>query len=89
MKYRIAMWAGAGFLIAVGWALYAFATTPPAMTFGDPMMVLVELTCPIVFAGNHFHFGISLYWSLVANAATYALLGLMVESMRHRLHHAR
>ncbi len=27
MKYRIAMWASAGFLIAVGWAVYAFATT--------------------------------------------------------------
>ena len=89
MKYRIAMWASAGFLIAVGWALYAFATTAPAMTSADPMMVLVKLTCPIVFVGFHFNFGISLYWSLVANAATYALLGLIVESIRHRLHPAR
>jgi len=89
MKYRIAMWASAGFLIAVGWAVYAFATTAPAMTFGDPMIVLVELTCPIVFVGNHFNFGISVFWSLVANAATYALLGLIVESMRRRLHPAR
>jgi hypothetical protein len=89
MKYRIAMWASTGLLIAAGWALYAFATTAPAMTSTDPMMALVELTCPIVFVGFHFNFGISLYWSLVANAATYALLGMIVESMRHRLHHAR
>jgi membrane protein insertase Oxa1/YidC/SpoIIIJ len=89
MKYRIAIWASAGFLIAVGWALYAFATTAPAMTSTDPIMALVGLTCPIVFVGFHFNFGISLYWSLVANAATYALAGLIVESMRHRLHHAK
>ncbi len=88
MKYRIAMWASAGFLIAVGWAVYAFATTAPAMTSTDPILALVELTCPIVLVGFHFNFGISLFWSLVANAATYALAGLIVESMRHRLHHA-
>ena len=28
MKYRIAMWASAGFLVASYWALYAFATMP-------------------------------------------------------------
>src|SRR5580698_4628988 len=48
MKYRIAMWASAGFLIAVGWAVYAFAATAPALTSTDPMMLLVKLTCPIV-----------------------------------------
>ena len=89
MKYRVAIWASAGFLVAVGWAVYAFATTAPAMTFGDPIMKLVELTCPIVFAGMHFNFGISLSWSLVANAATYALLGLIVETVRHQLNPAK
>ena len=89
MKYRVAMWASAGFLVAVGWAVYAFATTAPAMTFGDPIMKLVELTCPIVFAGMHFNFGISLGWSLAANAATYALLGLIVETVRHQLNPAK
>ncbi len=47
MKYRIAMWASAGFLVAVGWAIYAFASTPPALTFNDPIMTLVRITCPI------------------------------------------
>jgi hypothetical protein len=37
----------------------------------------------------HFNFGISLGWSLVANAATYALLGLIVETVRHQLHPAK
>jgi len=89
MKYRIGMWAGAGFLIAGGWALYAFATMPPALTSADPIMSLVELTCPIVLASMRLHFGVSLYESLVANAATYALIGLMVETLRRRLTRAK
>jgi uncharacterized RDD family membrane protein YckC len=89
MKYRIAMWATAGFLVASCWALYAFATTPPAMTSADPIVALVELTCPVVFASIHFHFAVGLYWSLLANAATYGLIGLIVESLRHQLHYAK
>jgi len=85
MKYRIGIWAAAGFLVASCWALYAFATTPPAMTSADPIMTLVELTCPVVLVSMRLHFGISLYWSLVANAATYALIGLMVETLRRKL----
>jgi hypothetical protein len=79
MKYRIALWASAGFLVACCWALYAFATTPPAMTSADPIVTLVEFTCPVVFASIHFHFALGLYWSLPANAATYGLIGLIVE----------
>lgn len=84
MKYRLGLWAGSGFLVAACWALYAFAKQPPAMTSVDPLLTLVQITCPIVFAGMHFHFGVSLYWSLVANAATYALIGLAVETLRRR-----
>lgn len=82
------MWAGAGLLIAGGWALYAFATSPPAMTSGDPILPLVELTCPIVAAGMHLHFGVSLFWSLVANAVTYGMVGGVVEVLRKKLRHA-
>ena len=89
MKYRIAMWAIAGFLVASCWALYAFATTPPAMTSADPIVTLVELTCPVVFASVHFHFALGLDWSIVSNAATYGLIGLIVETLRHRLHYAK
>ena len=89
MKYRIAMWASAGFLVACCWALYAFATTPPAMTSADPILSLVQLTCPVAFASMHFNFALGLYWSLLANAATYGLIGLMVEGLRHQLRYAR
>jgi hypothetical protein len=85
MKHRIAMWAGAGFLIAGFWALYALSTTPPALTSGDPMMTLVRLTCPIAFFSSY---PISVYWVLLANAATYALVGLVVETLRRQLKHA-
>jgi hypothetical protein len=81
------MWAGIGFLVATGWALYASATPAPALTSADPLMTAVEITCPIVFVGDHFHFGVSLYWSLIANAASYGLVGLMVETLRQKLRH--
>ena len=85
MKRRIAIWASVGFLVACCWALYAFATTPPAMTSADPIMTLVEFTCPVVAASFYFHFGVSWYSSLLANAATYALVGLIVETLRRQL----
>lgn len=85
MKYRIGMWAGAGFLVAGGWALYALASTPPALTSADPIMPLVKLTCPIALLS---FYPLRLYWVLLANAATYAFAGLIVETLRLRLRHA-
>ncbi len=86
MKYRIGMWASAGFLVAGCWAFYALATTPPAMTSADPIMILVRLTCPIALLSSY---PIRLYWVLLANAATYALVGLIVETLRQRLNQAK
>ncbi len=85
MKYRIAAWAFVGFAVAGCWGLFAFANAPAVMMSRDPVLTLVEFTCPVVFASFYFHFGVSLYASLVANAATYALLGLIVETLRRRL----
>ncbi len=81
MKFRIGIWASAGLLIAGFWAFYAFASTPPALTSADPIVLLVQLTCPIAFVG---FYRLGLYWVLLANAATYALVGLIVETVRHR-----
>ena len=86
MKYRIAMWATAGCLVAGYWAVYAFATMP-TMLFAKPeIMILVRLTCPIALLSQY---PISLSWALFANAATYALVGLIVETLRSQLNHAR
>jgi hypothetical protein len=87
MKYRIAIWAIAGFLVAGGWALYALASAPPALGLGDPLLPLVQLTCPIAILGASY--SISVYSALLANAATYALAGLIVETFRQRLHPAK
>jgi hypothetical protein len=40
---------------------------------------LLRLTCPIAIVGMHYP--VSIYSSLVANVATYALVGLVVETM--------
>lgn len=86
MRYRIAMWASAGFLVAGFWALYARATTPPALTFADPMMTLVQFTCPIAFIRSY---PLSIYLVLFANGVTYAFVGLIVETLRRQLRHAK
>ena len=85
MKIRIAVWAAAGFLVAGGWAIYFFVKSKdhPMEPF---VSTLVRLTCPIAIAGSHYP--ISLYAALVANVATYALAGLVVEALRRQLNHA-
>lgn len=87
MKYRIAVWASAGFLVAGGWAFYAFATFPLTNQRMLEVWTLISVTCPIAIAGMHYPIG--LYWSLVANAVTYALVGLIVETLRHSPSHAK
>ena len=87
MKSRIAMWAGAGFIIAGLWALFAIATFPSTVERMRDFSTLISVTCPIAIAGRHYP--ISLLEALAANAATYALIGLMVETLRRQLRHAK
>jgi len=87
MKNRIAIWASAGFLVAVGWALYAFATFPDSNERMRDVWTLITITCPVAIAGKHFP--ISMYWVFLANAATYAIAGMIVEAVRLQLHHAK
>jgi hypothetical protein len=42
------------------------------------VQVLAYITCPAAA------FGILFYWVILLNAATYALLGLVVESLRQK-----
>lgn len=86
MKYRIAMWALVGFLLGGFWALFAAATFPSTGERMRDVWPLVCLTCPIAIAGMRH--AISLYEALIANAITYGLVGLIVETMRKELHHA-
>ena len=85
----IAAWAVVGFAVAGCSALYALATAPATMISREPVLTLIEFTCPVVLVSIYFNVGVSVYVCLVANAATYALLGLMVETLRRRLKHAQ
>lgn len=79
MKKRIAIWTGAGFLVALFWALYVLATAPHTNERMHDVWILAGISCPIIFARSH---PVSVYQVLVANAATYALIGLVVEALR-------
>jgi hypothetical protein len=79
MKTRIAIWAAAGALVVVFWTLYVSGS--PTNSLSGALSILVDLTCPIALAGNH-----ALSFGLVqlVNAATYALIGAVVEFVRRR-----
>lgn len=76
---RIALWACAGLLVAGAWVLYVFATSPNTNERMQDVRILAALTCPITIVRTH---PISLYEVLIANAVTYALVGLIVEMLR-------
>ena len=88
MKHRIAMWASTGFLIAGCWGIY-FASANKADPIKPIVYSFASLTQPVVAViALHFNFPVGLRWCLVANAATYALFGLLVETIRKQLNHA-
>jgi hypothetical protein len=85
VKYRIALWATAGFLVAGGWGVYFLVASKDHPV--EPIVsTLVRLTCPIAIVGSHYP--VSLYSALVANVVTYALAGLVVETLRRQFNHS-
>jgi hypothetical protein len=85
MKYRVAIWAAAGFLVGSGWAIY-FRVANKDLPLQPFVSTLVRLTCPIAILGAHYP--VSIYSALAANVATYALVGLVVEILRQQLSHS-
>ena len=85
MKYRIAMWAAAGFLVASGWAVYFFVKNKD-LPIEPIVSSLIRLSCPIAIVGSHYP--VSLYSAVAANVATYALVGLVVETLRRQFKHS-
>ena len=85
MKNRIAVWAAAGFVVASGWAVYLLVRSKDHLI--EPIVsTLIRLTCPIAIIGSHYP--VSLYSALLANIATYTLVGLVVEAVRRQLNHS-
>ena len=78
MKLRIAIWSGVGALVVVFWTLYISATSPIPL---GTLWTMACLTCPIALA---HHYALSFYSVVLINAATYALVGSFVETMRRQ-----
>ena len=53
MKYRIALWAAAGFLVASGWAVY-FLVASKEHPMEPIVSTLLRLTCPVAIVGSHY-----------------------------------
>ena len=82
MTFRIAIWTSVGALVAAGWGLY-FANANKANPIEPIVYTLARLTQPVVAVTvSYFNFPFGLRSALVANAATYALVGLIVETIR-------
>ena len=83
MKLRIAIWAAAGALVVLMWSLYFMAMRPiPVGT----SLALLDLTCPVALFRSR---PLTIYFVLAMNAATYALAGMIVETIRWQYHRAR
>jgi hypothetical protein len=80
------MWTGAGFLVAVFWAIYFFPTASNIIANHPGIWALACFTCPVVFVSLHLSIGIPIFWAVLANAAAYTLLGVAIESFRKHAH---
>jgi len=80
---RIVIWGSVGFMVAVGWGVY-FTNANKAEPIGPIIYTLSRLTVPlatVVDYGN-FNFPIGIRTAVVANAATYGLIGLILGIIR-------
>jgi hypothetical protein len=85
MKSRIAIWAAVGAIVVVVWRVYISATLSNPLGTGGLGRALVYLTCPIAIARQNPQ---GFYFVLIANAATYVLAGVVVETTL-RYYHVR
>lgn len=80
VKTRLLVWAAAGFCVACAWTLYAFLDAPdtevPLSLADRVIQTLAVISCPATAIG------LTLYWVIPLNAAMYAVLGVVIESLR-------
>ena len=81
---RIAIWTSAGFLVSAAWGFY-FASANKEIPIGPSVYLLANITQPILSVVVYLYPTslVGLTSVVVANAATYALLGLIVETIKH------
>ena len=75
MKSRIAIWGCGGALIVALWSIYLLPMAGAPRGF---VAILLDATCPIALARQHH---MTIYFVLLANGLTYALAGLVVETI--------
>jgi hypothetical protein len=75
MKSRIAIWACGGALVVGLWSIYL--SSMPGTPRGI-VAILLDATCPIALARQHH---MTIYFVLLGNALTYALAGLVMETI--------
>ena len=83
MRHRILIWASVGFLVAGCWIVYSFMMPPDQLieSMRKPVVEALAVTsCPISIAGRYFP--LRFWWLPPINAATYAVVGLIVETLR-------
>lgn len=85
MKRRIVIWASVGFFVACAWTLYSLEARMTHAQLG--VWILAYLTCPVTLAVGYFRF--HFYQAFLANAATYAIVGLIVETLRRNFRPAK
>ncbi len=83
MKSRILAWISAGCLVASCWAVF-FRFYPKMFPVERITWTLAAVSQPVALVGYYFHFGLSWYAVVLANGATYGLLGLMMEMLRRQ-----
>ncbi|HKD90568.1 MAG TPA: hypothetical protein VKB56_01660 [Terriglobales bacterium] len=80
MKRRIVLWGLVGFFVASIWVIASL--TIHVYPLHPVLWALARITCPILPVSLALHFGVKWYWLIASNFAAYALLGLIVESLR-------
>jgi hypothetical protein len=83
MKRRIALWALAGFAVALFWFIFGFFTWP---NYNLGRSMIVAITAPASWVGRSMP--LAYYWFILLNAAIYALIGLATELLRRPIAYA-
>ena len=79
MKLRVAIWSVLGALVVVVWRVYISLTLSNPLGANGIGRAFVYFTCPIAIASKHPQ---GFYFVLLVNAVTYALVGLVGETIR-------
>jgi len=80
-------WMGFSGIVSFGWLGVYFRLASKEIPIDPIVSLFARLTCPIAILGSHFAIG--MYWVLIANFATYALVGVAVETLRRQWNHSK